>query len=110
MSLFLMFRVHAMAGIIDKVFGSNWLYAAALLRLLLGAGLIASAATVAWPATIEVLGWLFVLGGLFLVVIPAKAVRRLAARFLGAMSPLLARLWLTLALLFGGFLIWVALA
>ena len=42
-SLFLIIQPGRMPGLLDKVFGSRWLYAVALLRLLLGAGLIAAA-------------------------------------------------------------------
>lgn len=108
-SLFLLVRPGALAGLLDKVFGSHWLYGAALLRLLLGAALIASADTVAFPRAIELLGWLFVFGGLCLVVIPAPPLRKMAAWFAG-LSAGPTRLWLCLALLFGLFLLYAAVA
>ena len=109
-SLVLMARVETMTALIDRVFGSYWLYGAALLRLLLGAGLIAAAPTVPWSVTVEVIGWLFALGGLTLVVIPREVSHRLATRFAGSLGPLAARLWLSAALLFGAFLVAAALA
>ena len=101
-------RPAAMAGLLDKVFGTRWLYGAALLRLLLGASLIAAAHGVAYPQVIAGLGWLMALGGLVLVVVPAPAVARMAAWF-GQLSPAMSRLWLSTAVLFGLFLIYAAL-
>lgn len=108
-SLFLFVRVESMTGLLDKVFGTRWLYAAALARLLLGSVLIASAGTVAYPAAVALCGWLFALGALVLVVVPAPVLRRMAGWF-AALSPALARLWLSMALLFGLFLLYAALA
>lgn len=108
-SLFLILRPAQLPGLLDRVFGSRWLYAAALLRLLLGAALIAAAPGVAFPGAVELCGWLFVLGGLGLVVIPAPLLRRIADWF-SALSPLATRLWLILALSFGLFLVYAALA
>ncbi len=108
-SLYLMWRVEAMQDLLERVFTTAWRFAAALLRLLLGAALIASADTVAFPGAVELFGWLFVLGGLGLVVIPDQALMSIVHWF-GRMSPLAARLWLGSALLFGLFFIYAALA
>lgn len=108
-SLFLLVHPGSMTVLLDKVFGTRWLYGAALLRLLLGAALIASAGTVAYPAVVALCGWLFALGALLLVVIPAPALRRMAGWF-AALSTVWRRLWLSLALLFGLFLLYAALA
>ncbi len=108
-SLYLMWRVADMQDLLERVFNSAWRYAAALFRLLLGAALIASAEAVAFPAAVELFGWLFVLGGLALVVIPDPVLMSMVGWF-GRMSPLAARLWLCSALLFGLFFIYAALA
>ena len=108
-SLYLLMRPAAMPGLLHKVFDSRWLYGVALLRLLLGAALIAAAETVAYPRAITTCGWLFVLGALSLVVIPAQVIRRVVARF-AQLSPAMTRLWLLPALLFGLFIIAAALA
>lgn len=105
-SVYLILQPARLAGLLDRVFGSWWLYGAALMRLLLGAGLIASADTVALPGLVQAFGWLFVLGGLGLVAIPVPPLRRLAGWF-GSLSPLATRLWLLLSLLFGLFFIYV---
>jgi hypothetical protein len=102
-------RPTAMAGLLNKVFGSRWLYAAALLRLLLGASLIAAADAVAYSQVVALLGWLMALGALVLVVVPAPAVAQMAAWF-GRLSPAMSRLWLSTAVLFGLFLTYAALA
>lgn len=106
-SLFLLVRPAAIAGLLDRVFATRWLYGAALLRLLLGAALIASADTVKYSQAVALVCWLFVLGALFLVVIPAPVVSRLAGRF-ARLSPAMSRLWLCGALALGVFLVMAA--
>lgn len=106
-SLYLLVRPQALGGLLNKVFGTRWLFAAALFRLLLGAALIASAPAVAFPRTIGLFGWLFVLGGLLLVVIPAPALRRITGWF-AQLSPAMSRLWLSAAVIFGLFIIYAA--
>lgn len=108
-SLFLFVRVATMGAVLERVFGSRWLYGAALLRLLLGAGLIASADTVRYPEAVAVLGWLFALAGITLVVIPAPAMRRMVAWF-GGFTPLQSRLWLCAGVVLGLFFVHAALA
>ena len=108
-SLFLIVQPGRMPGLLDKVFGSRWLYAVALLRLLLGAGLIAAASSVAYTSVVSLFGWLFAFSGLMLVVIPTPPLRKMASWF-GALSPAMTRLWLSLALLFGLFFVYAALA
>ena len=107
-SLYLFALPRVLPGLLDKVFGTRWLYAAALFRLLLGAALIASADTVAYPRAVALFGWLFVLGGLIIVVIPAPVLRRMVGRF-SRLSPGLARLWLSAAVTFGLFLAYAGL-
>jgi hypothetical protein len=108
-SLYLFALPGSMPGLLDKVFGTRWLYAAALFRLLLGAALIASADTVAYPRAVALFGWLFVLGGLIIVALPAPALQRMVGPF-GRLSPALARLWLSAAVMFGFFLVYAGLA
>lgn len=109
MSLVLLVRTEALAGLLSRVVTSRWLYGAALLRLLLGAALIAAADAVRYPQAVSLIGWLMALGGLLLVAVPEPAVAAVAARF-SAASPGIARLWLGCALLLGVFLVYAALA
>ena len=106
-SVYLLVRPVDIAGLLDKVFGTRWLYAAALFRLLLGAALIASAPTVAFGRAIGLFGWMFALSALTLMVIPAPVIRRMAGWF-GQLSNTMARLWLSAAALFGLFFIYAA--
>jgi hypothetical protein len=101
-SLFLIIRTEALPGLLERVFGSGWLYGAALLRFLLGAALIGSADSVAYSAAVQLFGWLFCVAGLALVVFPRQLIRRTTAWFSG-LSALPARLWLTASLLLGLF-------
>lgn len=107
LGLALLVRPRAMLGLIDKIFDSRWLYLVALVRFLVGAGLIAAAPAVAFSTIVSVLGWLFALGGILLVTIPAPTVRRIASWF--TQLPIWqARLWTLLALLLGLFFIYAA--
>jgi hypothetical protein len=77
-SLVVAVRVDVLRQLARRVFHTSWLYAAALARLLLGALLLAAADQLAFGAALEILGWLFILGGLSLVAIPVRTLRRLA--------------------------------
>ena len=104
LSLYLMMRTEELWGLLLRVFGSGWLYGAALLRLLLGAMLIASAPNLAYSTAVEVFGLLFCIGGLSLVVLPRSVLQRMVGWFSG-LSPGMARLWLSSAVVFGLFFI-----
>jgi len=109
LSLFLWVRVAVMGAVVERVLGSRWLYGAALLRLLLGAGLIASADAVRYPQAVALLGWLFALSGITLVAIPAPAMRRMVGWF-GGLTPVQARLWLSAGVALGLFFVLAALS
>jgi FtsH-binding integral membrane protein len=109
LSLFLWVRVAVMGAVVERVLGSRWLYGAALLRLLLGAGLIASADAVRYPQAVALLGWLFALSGITLVAIPAPAMRRMVGWF-GGLRPVQARLWLSAGVALGLFFVLAALS
>ena len=86
-----------------RLLGTRLRYLAALLRLLIGSVFIATAAVSRYPLVFEVLGWLFVLGGLLLVVCPPAPL----AWIVGLMDriPLwLVRLVSPLVFLFGAFI------
>ncbi len=108
-SLPLLLKRQPMAGIVGRVLGSNWLYAAFLISLLAGAALLAACLATVQPQSVEAIGWLLVLCGLGLVVLSRSAARRLA-RWLQALSPWMARLVLLPALGLGVYLLWVVLA
>lgn len=104
----LILKPRPMDGPVARVLTSSWLYLAALLALLAGAGLIAAAGG-AEAALVEAAGWCLVLVALTLVVLSRPAARRLAG-WLRASPGWLARLLLAPALLFGAALVWTALA
>lgn len=108
-SAFLLLRPQALPDLLPRVFATRWRYAAALLRLLTGALLLASAASVAFPGPVALLGWLMVLGGLLLVVLPTPVVESSAAWF-GRLSVTASRLWLGVGMAMGLFLVYAALA
>ncbi|MEP1471878.1 MAG: hypothetical protein ABJK25_12960 [Halieaceae bacterium] len=103
----LLVRPAAMLGFIDEIFDSRWLYLVALVRFLVGAGLIAAAPAVAFSSVVSALGWLFALGGILLVTIPPPTVQRIASWFTG-LPAWQTRLWTLLALVLGVFFIYAA--
>ena len=105
----LLLRPQAIADLLPRVFATRWRYAAALLRLLSGALLLASAEAVAFARAVTVMGWLMVLGGLVLVVLPTPVVESVSAWFAG-LSVTASRLWLVAGLAIGLFLVYAALA
>ena len=107
-SAYLFIRTEQIAGLIDRVLVSRWLYLAALFRLLLGAALIASAHTVQFSQAIALIGWLTALGGLLLVAAP-QALWRGLGQWLARQSLTLMRAWLLLGLLLGAFFLYAAL-
>ena len=107
-SLYLLVRIEHLKGMIDTVLASRWIYLAALLRLMLGAALIASAHTVMYSLAVTVLGWLIAFSGLVLVAIPQSA----WVDFGGVLAELpraVLRLFAMIWLLIGGFLLYVSL-
>jgi hypothetical protein len=66
---------------LSRVLRPPWFYLLALLRLLLGAGLIAAAPETARPALVSATGWLLALAALASLAVPRPAQRRLGARF-----------------------------
>lgn len=104
----MLLRPFALMPLVDKVFGGNWVYAAGLARFLLGALLIAAAPAVACSAVVEVLGWLFALGGLLLVVLPRAALQPILGGVKGAGATVVRCAALVVAAL-GGFFIYAAL-
>ena len=107
--LYFSVRIETLSGLVDKVFATRWIYLAALVRLMLGAALLASAHAVGFPRAIAAIGWLFALSGLTLVAVPQPALLRMARWMTGLPLGIL-RLWLSLGALFGGFMLYAALA
>jgi hypothetical protein len=107
--LFLLVRIRALPPLLRRICSSHWLYGVALLCLLAGAGLIASAPTARFTGAVGLLGWLSALGGLALVAVPAPALRRMANAIAG-MPPVPARLWPATALLIGLLFVYAGLA
>lgn len=108
-ALALQFRLAWAEGLVERVLDTRWIYLAALLRLLFGAALIASAHTVKYPGVITVLGWLLAFGGILMVVVPQDTWVAMARRML-ALPALLLRVWLLIGLAFGAGIVYVALA
>jgi hypothetical protein len=108
-SLFLLVRTEQAVPLLNKVFATRWIYLAALFRLMLGAALIASAHTVAYPHVIGLIGWLIALGGLLLVAVPQPVWAGMAGWIINQ-PVLFMRCWLLVGLLFGGFVSYTALA
>jgi drug/metabolite transporter (DMT)-like permease len=66
---------------LERVLHPPWLYLLALLRLLLGAGLIAVAPASELPRLVAFAGWLLALAAMLSVAVPTPVLRRLGAAF-----------------------------
>ena len=106
--LYMMIRPRGLLWLVDRVFEGAWIYLAGLARLLLGAALIAAAPHVAYPLVVELFGWLFALGGLLLVTVPAGVWQRLANWAVNLPS-IGIRAGATLGIGMGGFFVYAAL-
>ena len=104
-SLYILARPAGLVSFAGQLLEGTPRYFAALLRLLFGVVLLASAAQSRYPLVFEVLGWLLVFGALLLVVFTPAFLTRIAA--LVARAPLwLVRLLAPLIFLFGGFIVY----
>jgi hypothetical protein len=108
-SSYLFIRPQTGADLVVKVFTGRWLYAVALARIVLGAGLIGCAESVRFSQTIAAFGWLMVLAGLVLVVVTPSAVRR-QARWFGGLPLAWIRLWLLTGVMLGAFITYAGLS
>lgn len=102
-SLYILAKPGEFMGFSQRLLGGKLRYLAALLRLLIGVVFLATAAVSRYPLVFEVLGWLFVLGGLLLVVWPPVPL----ARIVGLIDRLplwLVRMISPLIFLFGAFI------
>ena len=104
-SLYIVAWPGGFVGFAGQLLEGTLRYYAALVRLLFGVVLLASAAQSRYPLVFEVLGWLFVFGALLLVVFTPAFLARIAALVAG--TPLwLVRLLAPLTFLFGGFIVY----
>lgn len=87
---------------IDKPWG---MFAAVIVRLLLGAGLIIAAPASPFPVVFQVLGAIAILAAVALVLVGRERLRRFMDWMFGQMSAAFIRLWLLFGIAFGGFLI-----
>ncbi|MFT6891657.1 MAG: hypothetical protein ACJASY_003716 [Halioglobus sp.] len=103
-SLYLAVRPQAMLALIEQSLTTRWLFLVALLRLLLGAALLASASQVRFSEEVAVIGWIAALSGMVLVAIPLQVWDRLNDR-VKAFPTLSLRVWPLAGLALGGFLL-----
>jgi predicted transporter len=94
--------IEAVRTVWEKTWG---IYAAVIVRLLLGVLLIFAAPDARFPVVFKALGALFIVAA---IVIPFVGRTRLSAlmNWFALRSPSLVRLWLLLGMAFGGFLIY----
>ncbi len=108
LSLLLGLQPRRFLTLADQVLNTRWLFAAALLRFLVGALLIAAAPAVQHSEIVALLGWLFALAGLLLVTLPPAVIDWMADR-VTRFSPAQMRLWLSVSAALGCWLVYVAL-
>lgn len=108
-SLYLVVQPRVMLTLIDQVLTTRWIFLAAVLRLMLGATLIASAQAVKFPEVITAIGWLVAFSGLVLVAVPPGVWDRLND-WLQSLPAVLLRTFTSIGVALGGFLLFVSLA
>jgi hypothetical protein len=102
------FAPNKLLSLVKSVMNQDFgIYAAVVIRLLLGAALIIAAAGSRFPVIFQALGWIAILAALGLAIIGQKRMRKFVAWF-DRFSPALIRLWLLLGIAFGVFLIYGA--
>lgn len=106
--IFLLVRTQYFFMLAEQVLATRWIYLAAILRLLIGGAIIASAHAFAYPQVIAALGWLLAFSAIVLVSVPQPVWVGMAERL--ASAPLtVVRFLLVLGLCFGGFIVYAAL-
>jgi len=90
---------------VKSIWGKSWgIYAAVIVRLLLGALLIIAAPDARFPVVFKVLGWLSIIAAILIPSLGRTRFGRLIDWFT-ALPSLLVRFWLLFGIAFGGFLI-----
>ena len=90
---------------VKSICGKSWgIYAAVIVRLLLGALLIIAAPDARFPVVFKVLGWLSIIAAILIPSLGRTRFGRLIDWFT-ALPSLLVRFWLLFGIAFGGFLI-----
>ena len=108
-SVYLAVQPRAMLTLIDRALTSRWIFLAALLRLMLGAALIASAHAVKFSGVVTAIGWLVAFSGMVLVAVPPGAWDRLND-WLQSLPTLMLRALMSIGVALGSFLLFTALA
>jgi hypothetical protein len=90
------------AGVAQHGWG---IYAAVIVRLVLGLALIIAAPDSRFPLIFQALGWIAIVAAVALALMGRQGIRRLVAWF-ERFSPASIRLWLLSGTAFGGFLIY----
>ena len=91
---------------VRSIWGKPWgIYAAVIVRLLLGALLIFAAPDARFPVVFKVLGWLSIIAAILIPLLGRTLLDRIINWFT-ALPSLLVRFWLLFGIAFGGFLIY----
>jgi hypothetical protein len=106
--LFLLIRTSHLFVLADRILTTRWIYLAALVRLLVGAAIIASAHAFKYPQAMLLLGWMLAFSGVLLVAVPQPVWVGLSGR-LADLPVVAVRALLLLGLCFGGFILSAAL-
>ena len=92
--------------LVSGIMNQNWgMYAAVIVRLLLGVTLIVAAPGSRFPLIFQALGWIAILAAVVLALMGRSRLRRFIAWF-ERLSPLMIRVWLLFGVGFGGFLLY----
>jgi hypothetical protein len=93
--------------VVKAALDADWgIYVAVGIRLLLGGALIVVAPGSKFPTVFLIVGWVAVVAAVTAVLIGRKGLRRFANWWIERFQPAGIRLWVLIALAFGGFLIY----
>jgi hypothetical protein len=86
---------------------ANWgIYFAIIIRLMLGAALIIGAPGSRFPNAFLIVGWVAIIAAVTAAFIGRSGLRRFVNWWIERFQPTEIRLWVLIALVFGGFLIY----
>jgi len=86
---------------------ADWgIYFAVIVRLMLGVALIVAAPESLYPMAFLIVGWIAIVAAAAVAFIGRERLRRITDWFLERFTPPIIRLWLLIAMAFGGFLVY----
>lgn len=94
---------------VKAIMDADWgIYFAVIVRVILGAALIVAAPASRFPTVFLIVGWVAIIAAVAVISIGRQGLRRFVNWWIERFQPAGIRLWVLVALVFGGFLIYGA--